>query len=277
MAKRRDGGRRSTSSWANELETLETCVIQPERSRPLWKWDAICAFLLIAVAILTPFEAGFLETETLSFMGVFNIITNVFFMIDMFMQFFIAYPIETRYGPRWEYRKSMIALRYLKGWFAIDLPQPQFVTGNEAQTDKMVVSSIDSHTFWDVCKRHASKILSSSSFKGFETSCSLEGQYYTIGLHITWLWTGAFADHSHAQELNGWDGWRRNLETKRKRSVLSTLKSPSESLDWWFPTQDFHLVRECPSLQGYWSSCDWHEARMVSGLPSNILVVWEGC
>eukprot|EP00913_Durusdinium_trenchii_P031038 g29068.t1 len=92
-----------------------------QRSRPLWRWDAVCGILLIAVAICTPFEAGFLETETLSFMGVLNIITNVFFMMDMFMQFFIAYPIETRYGPRWEYRKRLIALRYLKGWFTIDL------------------------------------------------------------------------------------------------------------------------------------------------------------
>ena len=120
------GRRTSVSSAYGDPSRIpgETCVIQPERSRPLWRWDAVCGILLIAVAICTPFEAGFLETETLSFMGVLNIITNVFFMMDMFMQFFIAYPIETRYGPRWEYRKRLIALRYLKGWFTIDLCQP---------------------------------------------------------------------------------------------------------------------------------------------------------
>lgn len=117
------GRRTSVSSAYGDPSRIpgETCVIQPERSRPLWRWDAVCGILLIAVAICTPFEAGFLETETLSFMGVLNIITNVFFMMDMFMQFFIAYPIETRYGPRWEYRKRLIALCYLKGWFTIDL------------------------------------------------------------------------------------------------------------------------------------------------------------
>jgi len=65
------------------------------------KWDTLCAFLLVLVAILTPFEAGFLEGDLFSWMGIFNIITNLFFLIDMLMQFFIAYPIETRYGPRW--------------------------------------------------------------------------------------------------------------------------------------------------------------------------------
>ena len=70
-------------------------MIQPERSRPLWKWDIMCALLLILVAVLTPFEAGFLEGEVNSFVGIFNIITNVFFAADMCMQFFIAYPIET--------------------------------------------------------------------------------------------------------------------------------------------------------------------------------------
>lgn len=99
----------------------ETCVIQPERSHPLWKWDTLCAFLLVLVAILTPFEAGFLEGDLFSWMGIFNIITNLFFLIDMLMQFFIAYPIETRYGPRWILQKRLIAVRYLKGWFAIDL------------------------------------------------------------------------------------------------------------------------------------------------------------
>eukprot|EP00435_Cladocopium_sp_Y103_P005534 s387_g1.t2 len=47
------------------------------------------------------------QGELFSWMGIFNIITNVFFLIDMLMQFFIA--------------KRLIALRYLKGWFAIDL------------------------------------------------------------------------------------------------------------------------------------------------------------
>ena len=70
-------------------------MIQPERSRPLWKWDIICALLLILVAVLTPFEAGFLEGEVNSFVGIFNIVTNIFFAADMCMQFFIAYPIET--------------------------------------------------------------------------------------------------------------------------------------------------------------------------------------
>lgn len=99
----------------------ESCVIQPERSRPLWKWDTICAALLILVAILTPFEAGFLEGDVTSWIGIFNIITNAFFMMDMFMQFFIAYPIETRYGPRWVLQKRLIAIRYIKSWFVIDL------------------------------------------------------------------------------------------------------------------------------------------------------------
>lgn len=100
---------------------VETCVIQPERSRPLWKWDTLCASLLVLVAIFTPFEAGFLEGDLFSWMGIFNMVTNVFFLLDMLLQFFIAYPIETRYGPRWVLQKRLIAVRYLKGWFAIDL------------------------------------------------------------------------------------------------------------------------------------------------------------
>ncbi|CAJ1449393.1 unnamed protein product, partial [Effrenium voratum] len=85
------------------------------------QWDTLCAVLLIFVAVLTPFEAGFLEGEPLSFIGAFNIVTNVFFLMDMVMQFFIAFPIETRYGPRWVQQKRLIAIRYLQGWFLIDL------------------------------------------------------------------------------------------------------------------------------------------------------------
>eukprot|EP00439_Symbiodinium_sp_Y106_P014783 s1126_g2.t1 len=99
----------------------DKCIILPERSRPLWKWDLACAFLLVLVAVLTPFEAGFLESYPFSVMGVFNILTNAFFLADMGLQFFIAYPIETRYGPRWVQSRKLIALRYLRSWFVIDL------------------------------------------------------------------------------------------------------------------------------------------------------------
>lgn len=123
MAKAQDAEKRHAQSVHGMLPS-ERWVILPERSRPLWKWDTLCAVLLIFVAVLTPFEAGFLEGEPLSFIGAFNIVTNVFFLMDMVMQFFIAFPIETRYGPRWVQQKRLIAIRYLQGWFLIDLCLP---------------------------------------------------------------------------------------------------------------------------------------------------------
>ncbi|CAE7338925.1 KCNH7 [Symbiodinium natans] len=116
----REQSKRTSLSSVSNLQK-DRCVILPERSRPLWKWDTVCAVLLVLVAVLTPFEAGFLEGDLVSPIGVFNILTNAFFFADMVLQFFIAYPIETRYGPRWVQIKKMIALRYLRGWFLIDL------------------------------------------------------------------------------------------------------------------------------------------------------------
>jgi hypothetical protein len=94
-------------------------VINPEQNQLLGKWDQVTIVALVFVALVTPVEVGMMETK-LDALFVINRVVDAVFGFDMFLQFFIMYPIKTNFGNSMEGNHCRIIRRYLRGWFLID-------------------------------------------------------------------------------------------------------------------------------------------------------------
>lgn len=95
-------------------------VINPDRSKLMGKWDAVTTLALIFVAAVTPVEVGLMETS-LNALFCVNRMIDVIFLFDLVLQFFLMYPVQTRYGRRLEHRHRKIIRHYLSTWFPVDL------------------------------------------------------------------------------------------------------------------------------------------------------------
>lgn len=74
--------------------------------------------LLLVVSLIVPVRLAFVEQESNSWFA-FYIITDVFFLIDLILTFFTSVPDEKRVYEITD--KEIIAKKYLKGWFWVDL------------------------------------------------------------------------------------------------------------------------------------------------------------
>lgn len=74
--------------------------------------------LLLIVSLIVPVRLAFVEKDSTSWF-VFYTITDVFFLIDLILTFFTSVPDENRVYEITD--KEIIAKKYLKGWFWIDL------------------------------------------------------------------------------------------------------------------------------------------------------------
>lgn len=95
-------------------------VINPDRNKIIGKWDAVTTAALIFVAAVTPVEVGLMETSVNALFFV-NRAIDVIFLCDLVLQFFLMYPVQTRYGRRLEHRHRKIVRHYLSTWFPVDL------------------------------------------------------------------------------------------------------------------------------------------------------------
>ena len=82
------------------------------------QWDMLMVALLIFTALVTPFEVAFL-TSAFNFLFVINRLVDFGFMCDMVLNFFLGFYDEAEARMIWN--QKLIASRYLKGWFSIDL------------------------------------------------------------------------------------------------------------------------------------------------------------
>lgn len=80
-------------------------------------WVLILIILLIACAILTPLSVSFVDEDDETF-NIINLIFNIGFGIDIFLNFITAY-----YNSKGELvtKFSKIILEYMKFWFWIDI------------------------------------------------------------------------------------------------------------------------------------------------------------
>jgi len=94
------------------------CIIDP-KSTFQSRWDVIMMVLLLFVAIVTPYEVGFLEIEDMLHpLWIINRVVDLLFLQDLFQQFMTPFYNEEHGG--WVIEHGKIAKHYLTGWFPID-------------------------------------------------------------------------------------------------------------------------------------------------------------
>jgi len=81
-------------------------------------WNPIIVILLIYTASFVPYRTAFLD-EVSEGLVIFEYIVDALFFIDIFINFMSGYDI-LELGIV-EVRFSMIAAKYLQGWFFLDL------------------------------------------------------------------------------------------------------------------------------------------------------------
>ena len=116
----------SVDKQLRDKESSERWIVNPKDAKHLWIWDIITTCALLYTATFTPFEASFLQPE----MGgdawtkpwfLVNRILDAIFIIDMGLQFFLAFELADAKGTStWVTDKSQIRKRYVCGWFVMD-------------------------------------------------------------------------------------------------------------------------------------------------------------
>ena len=104
-----DGVRRRLAKTAKN-------VILPH-SKGMQRWDVCTLVALVFTAIVTPVEVAFCETA-LNALFVINRGVDLVFVADMVVNFYLAYSDERGMLVQ---SVPLIARRYLRSWFAIDL------------------------------------------------------------------------------------------------------------------------------------------------------------
>ena len=95
-------------------------LIDPRRSRWMPAWDITLLCSLIYTASITPYEVAFIDAgPCITPIFVLNRFVDLIFTIDIFVIFNTIY--EDVEKDRWVYSRPRIALRYIKGFFVIDV------------------------------------------------------------------------------------------------------------------------------------------------------------
>ena len=84
------------------------------------RWDMCTFTALVFTAVVTPVEVGFFGDPRLDLLFCVNRVIDLVFITDIFIQFILAYPDPGR-GNILIKSSRMIARRYLRTWFVIDL------------------------------------------------------------------------------------------------------------------------------------------------------------
>ena len=110
--------REHTNMLAKSNVMTSRSLIHPS-AKWLFRWDLTLAMMIIFSVLVVPYRIGFdIEIPALSPPDCFDIFIDISFCLDMAINFNTAY-VDEREGRIVEDRRR-IALRYLKGWFAID-------------------------------------------------------------------------------------------------------------------------------------------------------------
>jgi len=98
-----------------------SCVIDPRNSNLVNYWDAITTTALMYVALVTPYEVGFVEpSNQIDGLFITNRIVDLVFIFDCVLQFFLMVSVSTAEGTMWVSSPAKISRIYLRGWFPID-------------------------------------------------------------------------------------------------------------------------------------------------------------
>jgi len=113
---------------ARAMEDLSTnlatapCIIDPD-SPHMRRWDLFIMALLVYTAFVTPYEVAFMETK-IDFLFMLNRFIDLSFLGDMSLQFMLPFKpadADSQMQHFWVVSHKRIAVRYVLGWFIIDL------------------------------------------------------------------------------------------------------------------------------------------------------------
>ena len=120
------------------------CIISP-KSKFSQQWDLLMILLLLYTAVVTPFEVSYLSASVPPLLFMLNRLVDMAFFADIIINFCLAYELEDE--GLWVVSHDRIAIRYVKGWFLIDvvstIPFDMFValppsaTGGESVADTL--------------------------------------------------------------------------------------------------------------------------------------------
>jgi len=84
-------------------------------------WNAVAVLMAMAfVALVSPVQVALMPVQV-DTLFVMSCIVDLILFVDMILQFFLKYPVKTRYGTRLEHRHSKIISHYLSTWFVVDI------------------------------------------------------------------------------------------------------------------------------------------------------------
>ena len=123
----RADSRRPTASFLrahdqirSQLRQRPQCVVHPRHTWWASRWDALVVSGLLYTAIVSPIDVCIVQ-ERHVWLFILNITTDLIFVVDLILNFFIAYRSnEDEDGGRWITDRRAIACHYLKTWFAVD-------------------------------------------------------------------------------------------------------------------------------------------------------------
>jgi len=97
-------------------------IIDPRSSKLMPKWDIVILVALCFTALVTPVEVAFLEEgQYINGLWIVNRLVDLVFICDIIITFNLAYQASIEQGGHWVFHKRVVAYKYLRGWFIIDL------------------------------------------------------------------------------------------------------------------------------------------------------------
>ena len=93
-------------------------IISP-KSKFSQRWDVLMILLLLYTAIVTPFEVAYIAESVPELLIFLNRLVDLCFFTDIIINFMLAYEMEDE--GLWIVDHKLIAKRYVKSWFLIDL------------------------------------------------------------------------------------------------------------------------------------------------------------
>jgi len=97
-------------------------VIDPRSSKWIGYVDGASLLALSFTALVTPYEVAFVKACSTSELWYFNRLVDVIFVVDIILQFFLAYiRHDNEEGRVYESNHRKIVRHYLRGWFVPDL------------------------------------------------------------------------------------------------------------------------------------------------------------
>ena len=88
------------------------CTIMPN-GKFAQRWDVIIVLMLFFIATVTPFEVGFLSMKVDPLFYINRVVDAVFIM-DIVLNFFLAYRDSSERGGGWVFDNRKIARHYLR-------------------------------------------------------------------------------------------------------------------------------------------------------------------